>query len=68
MSMITVGLRNELTESAGAATLASPCRVWEVESGRHVRTLAGHTGEVNALVGLSGGLVASGSDDRTTVI
>ena len=40
-------------------------RVWEVESGRLVRALAGHTGTVRALAGLPGGLVASGSVDMT---
>ena len=40
-------------------------RVWEVESGRLVRTLAGHTDYVFALAGLPGGLVASGSGENT---
>ena len=43
-------------------------RVWEVESGRLVRTLAGHTGGVMAVAGLPGGLLASGSSDDTTVV
>ena len=42
--------------------------MWEVESGRLVRTLAGHTDEVNALAGLPGRLVASGSDDCTVAV
>ena len=40
-------------------------RVWEVESGRLVRALAGRAGVVYALAGLPGGLVASGSWDKT---
>ena len=43
-------------------------RVWEVESGRLVRTLAGHTGADYALAGLPGGLVASGSGDTTVAV
>ena len=43
-------------------------RVWEVESGRLVRTLAGHTGYVRALAGLPGGLLASGSCDNTVAV
>ena len=43
-------------------------RVWEAGSGRLVRTLAGHTGSVNALAMLLGGLLASGSDDNTVVV
>ena len=43
-------------------------RVWEVESGRLVRTLAGYTDEVRALAGLPGGLVASGSHDNTVAV
>ena len=43
-------------------------RVWEVESGRLVRTLAGQTGYVMALTGLPGGLVASGSHDNTVAV
>ena len=56
-------------------------RVWEVASGRLVRTLAGHTDHdmfnhhhhhdddiVFALVGLPGGLVASGSGDDTIAV
>ena len=42
--------------------------VREVESGRLVRTLVGHTGPVMALAVLLGGLVASGSQDMTVVI
>ena len=43
-------------------------RVWEVESGRLVRTLAGHTDWVRELAGLPGGLLASGSRDRTLAV
>ena len=46
----------------------STVRVWEVGSGRLVRTLAGHTNEVEALAGLPGGLVASGSGDTTVAV
>ena len=44
-------------------------RVWDLESGRLVRTLAaGHTGYVRALAVLPGGLLASGSVDRTVAV
>ena len=46
----------------------STVRLWEVESGRLVRTLAGHTGSVCTLAGLPGGLVASGPGDRTVAV
>ena len=58
---------------AGAGLVASgssdrTVRVWEVESGRLVRTLAGHTGGVSALAGLPGGLVASVSHVNTVAV
>ena len=43
-------------------------RVWEVGSGRLVRTLAGHAGSIRALASLPGGLVASGSFDNTVAV
>ena len=42
-------------------------RVREAESGRLVQTLAGHTSGVYALSGLPGGVVTSGSQERTAV-
>ena len=40
-------------------------RVWEVEIGRLVRTMTGHTGPVLALAVLPDGLLASASVDKT---
>ena len=39
-------------------------RVWDAESGNHLRTLQGHTGYVYALA-MSQGKLYSGSNDNT---
>ena len=40
-------------------------RVWDVDTGKCLQTLKGHTDQVNCLAALSDGCVASGSDDET---
>ena len=54
------------------ACMALVCPAWwraaRRAAGYRLRALAGHTGEVNALAGLPGGLVASGSGDCTVAI
>jgi WD40 repeat protein len=41
-------------------------KLWEVASGREVRTLSGHTNDVNSVAfSPDGRLLASGSDDET---
>ena len=42
--------------------------MWDVASGRLVRTLAGHTDAVYALAVLPGGLLASASGDQTVLV
>ena len=58
-----------LSSDGRRALLGSPdgtLRWWDVESGRCLTTLEGHTGEVNALALSSDGRRAlSGSSDRT---
>jgi WD40 repeat protein len=44
-------------------------KVWELESGRLLRSLEGHTGGVNAVaVSPDGRFIVSGSDDRTVKV
>ena len=54
------------------ARMALVCPAWwraaRRAAGYRLRALAGHTGYVRALAGLPGGLVASGSDDKTVAV
>jgi WD40 repeat protein len=44
-------------------------KVWELESGRLLRSLEGHTGGVNAVaVSPDGRFIVSGSEDRTVKV
>ena len=65
------GYVNSVAFSPGGLTLASgsnddTIRLWEVATGRHLRTLEGHTRDVTSVAfSPDGQMLASGSDDDT---
>ena len=65
-SLLLSGPASALSQAAGLVVTGSfdaTLRVWRLTDGACLRTLAGHTDQVHAVVDLGGGRVASGGDD-----
>jgi WD40 repeat protein len=59
-----LAIRNSFL-ACGSNDNDKPIKIWNVNVGRLIKTLEGHTGNINALLLLEKGCLVSASTDRT---